>query len=298
MRHIIEIMWLNKIHRLSFTTQSDPSIIFHGSIRTKPIINISHKMEVMKLKIRHIRHATSILCINDLKILVDPVLGPKGTYPGIPNVPDQSRNPMTELPVSVDELLSCDMILSTHTHNDHFDVLAKELLPKSIPVLCQPQDEDKLKTAGFTDISPVDRSIEWNGIQFTRTGGRHGHRIIAKRLAPVSGYIIKAPGEPVIYLTGDTVWCPCVEKALTRYKPEVVICFSGEARLHLGKPITMGTQDILEIHKTLPAARIIAVHFGTFNHCRLTRNALREFARTEGFEQQLIIPADGEYVYL
>jgi hypothetical protein len=88
-----------------------------------------------------------------------------------------------------------------------------------------------------------------------------------------------------------------VEKALTRYKPEVVICFSGEARLHLGKPITMGTQDILEIHKKLPAARIIAVHFGTFNHCRLTRNALREFARTEGFEQQLIIPADGEYVY-
>jgi hypothetical protein len=47
-----------------------------------------------------------------------------------------------------------------------------------------------------------------------RTGGRHGTGEIGEKMGPVSGYVLRGPGEPVVYIAGDTVWCPEVAAAL------------------------------------------------------------------------------------
>lgn len=245
------------------------------------------------MQLHCIRHATSILGFGNKKILVDPVLGNKGSYKGIEGVPNKNRNPLTELPVSVKEIIDCDAALVTHTHSDHFDMAASEILPKSIPVLCQPEDTEKLKGHGFEDVIPVIRSREWAGIELIRTAGRHGHGAIAVKMAPVSGFIIKAPGEPVVYITGDTVFCRHIEKVMLRHRPEIVICYCGEAKFNRGKPITMDARDILSVCRTLPDAKIVAVHMEAWNHCRLTRNELREFV-LHGINQQVYIPENGE----
>lgn len=250
------------------------------------------------MQIRHIRHATFIIGINGKKILVDPMLGEKGSMAPIPDVPNKDRNPITELKTPMESILDFDAAIITHIHRDHFDEAAAKLLPKERPVFCQSKDEKQLKDMGFEKAAAVLENTEWEGINITRTTGRHGYGATALKMAPVSGFILSAPGEPVVYITGDTVYYSCVEKALDRFKPDVVVCFSGEARFRHGKPITMGAQDILAVCGKLPGARVVCVHLEAWNHCRLTRKALSKFAAANGVSGQVYIPDDGEILNL
>ncbi len=246
------------------------------------------------MQFRHIRHATFIIGINGKNILVDPMLSQKGSMQPIPDVPDKSWNPTAELAVPIETVLDYDAAIITHMHRDHFDEAASKLLPKDRPVFCQPEDENRLKDKGFEKVYAVLEGTEWEGIRITRTAGRHGYGATALRLAPVSGFVLSAPGEPVIYITGDTVYYSCIEKTLESYKPDVVISFSGEARFRYGKPITMNSQDILAVCRKLPGARVVCVHLEAWNHCRLTRKALSDFAASNGIGGQIHIPSDGE----
>ncbi len=246
------------------------------------------------MKIHLIRHATLILHLNNKKILVDPMLSPKGTISAIENVPDTSSNPLVDLPIPIDSIVDCDAVLITHTHRDHFDDIAAKSISKEIPVLCQPDDEEKIKEYGFINVIPIKKSFEWDGFKFDRTNGRHGHGVIALKMAPVSGFVISAIGEPTLYLTGDTVWCSCVEKAISKYHPEVIISYCGEAKFSYGKPITMNSQDILSICKKTPHAKVVAVHMESWNHCRLSRKALHDFTIDNNLDRMVSIPSDGE----
>ncbi len=253
------------------------------------------------MNIRLIRHATLILTINGSKVLVDPMLGSKGAYAPIPSRVIK-RNPVIELPITKGELEDIineiDMVLLTHTHNDHFDKTAHELLPREIPVICQPEDEEKLKQMGFTKVYSVNTSLLWNGIKLIRTGGQHGTGKIAEKMAPVSGFVVEAPEEPSLYIAGDTVWCDEVESALGGYNPSIVVLNMGSARFLTGDPITMGTSDIQKVCQKSKEARIVAVHMETMNHCGLCREELKKFLIEHNLDNRVDIPADGEEISL
>lgn len=246
------------------------------------------------MKIQLIRHATIIITVSDKRILVDPVLNRAGSMEPIQNVPNQNYNPLVELPVNIDSIINCDAVIVTHTHMDHFDEAAAELLPKNMPVFCQPQDEQKLKSFGFTDVYPVNTKYTWKGITLIRTDGQHGHGEIAKAMAPVSGFVISAAKEPLVYIAGDTVWCKEVKESMEKFKPEIVICNCGAAQFEHGKPITMGTEDIHELCSRYTDIQVVAVHMETWNHCRLSRKALKEYIRNTEIKTKILIPDDGE----
>lgn len=245
------------------------------------------------MHIRHIRHATHELSYNGTVILVDPVFSAKGTLYAIPGAPNTALNPLTDLPVPVEELLNPNLILTTHLHTDHFDAAASEALPKHIPVLCQPQDEATIKERAFASVHPVAEALTLNGIQFSRVGGTHGTGASAELLNPVSGYVLKAAGEPTVYLPGDTVWCAEVETALRSHRPDHIVCFGGEA-LYQGDSITMGLADFEAILATCPDARVTVLHTEGWNHCGLTRNAIRHWATENEVSERIWIPLEGE----
>ncbi len=250
------------------------------------------------MEIRLIRHATHIVNMGGTRLLVDPVLGAAGDMPPIDNSPNPLRNPLVGLPINESELAAVDGILCTHTHRDHFDAAAAERLPKELPVFCQPADEAKLQGFGFSQVTAVHDKAEWRGVSLARTGGRHGSGELAEKMGPVSGYVLRSPGEPVLYIAGDTVWCPEVAAALTGHRPDVVVLFAGAARFLSGGPITMDTADIAAVCAAAPAARVVVVHLEAFNHCLLTRPLLREFLAREGLSGLVTVPADGETVKL
>jgi L-ascorbate metabolism protein UlaG (beta-lactamase superfamily) len=111
----------------------------------------------------------------------------------IPDVANQNRNSLVDLPFPPPSLMDADGVFITHTHRDHFDEAAIQLLPKTTPIFCQPQDTENIQNYGFTHVQPIAHSYTWNNISIYRTGGRHGTGEIAERHS--FGQQIHIPGN-------------------------------------------------------------------------------------------------------
>jgi len=245
------------------------------------------------MHIHFLRHATLVLTIHNHKLLVDPMLSPLEAMDPVPDSGNLRRNPMVPLPISDEELQqvlgNIDAVLVTHTHADHWDPSAQAILPKHVPILCQPEDQEKFEQAGFAEVHPVAERLAWRDLQIDRTGGQHGKGELGKRMAPTTD------DEPTLYIAGDTVWCPEVEQALQQFSPEVVILNAGAPTfVTAGGPITMDADDVCQVARSIPGKKIVAVHMEAFNHCRLTRSALQTRLIEEKLENQVQIPQDGD----
>ena len=230
------------------------------------------------------------------------MLSAAGAMDPVANAGDDRRIPLTDLPLTgatLDALLgTLDGVLVTHLHRDHWDTPARERLTRDLPIACQPPDAETFRAAGFTAVAPIEDHGTWLGWDIVRTGGEHGRGTIGEKMGPVSGFVIRAPGEPSVYLAGDTVWCPAVAHALAVERPDVVVLNAGAAQFLTGGPITMDVPDVRAVLDAAPRARVVAVHFETINHCRLSRAALRNALADAGLAGRVAIPADGEVLRL
>lgn len=250
------------------------------------------------MKMQLIRHATLLLEMNELRILVDPMLAQKETMPAIQNSTNDRRNPLVELPVPVEQFGHLDAIIVTHCHRDHFDETAKQLLPKHIPVFCQPTDQTTLQEAGFTQVISIQKSFTWENIRMYRTRGQHGTGEIGTLMGNVSGFVLESAGEPSIYIAGDTIWCKEVEHALVTYHPSITVINAGAAQFATGDPITMDANDVEQVCRFVPDTQVVAVHMDSINHCLLTRNDLHRELKNRDLENRVLIPEDGDWLTL
>ena len=250
------------------------------------------------MRVQLIRHATLWLEYAGMRLLVDPMFAEKGANPPIPGTPNMfRRNPLVSLPDQPNTWSSPDGILVTHLHPDHWDRAAAGVLSSDIPLWCQPGDGARLTEDGFTRVTEVSTpAAAVEHITITLTGGRHGTGEIGRRMGRVSGFILQAPGEPTVYIAGDTIWCEEVREALVAHKPDVIILNAGGARFLLGDPITMTGDDILHVCEHAPSAHIIAVHMDAINHCVVTRAKLRAWLTEDKRKSRVAIPEDGEWM--
>jgi L-ascorbate metabolism protein UlaG (beta-lactamase superfamily) len=237
-----------------------------------------------------LRHATAVLDYHDRTFLIDPVLGgitPHGDEPA-------ARLPLTALPeIAWDEINRVGALLVTHLHFDHFDATASKILPKSLPVLAQPEDVPSLRDQGFEYVTGVGTSTTVGGITVMRTFARHGHGEAAEVFAPASGYVLRAPGEPTLYIVGDSVWCDEVAEAIRLHQPEVIVLNGGAAHARGMGPITMDADDVIRVRHASPA-EIIVVHLDAFAHMTQSRAFLDRALQDAGIRDAIRMPADGE----
>jgi len=249
------------------------------------------------MKIQLIRNATLKIEYAGKTMLVDPMFSAKGSFESFAGI---EQNPIVDLPIQVDQILDrVDVVLVTHTHEDHFDEAAKDLLAKDIPLFCQPPDEKKIKDRGFKNVHVIDDAVQWEGMEIIRTGGEHGSGEILNHMGKVSGYILKSSDEPTIYIIGDSILVKEVEDNLNTHQPEIVVTNSGGAYIpgYETTPILMGIQETIRVCKLLPDSVVVAVHMEALDHCTVTRDALRFRALYENISiQRLLIPLDGEIV--
>jgi L-ascorbate metabolism protein UlaG (beta-lactamase superfamily) len=171
-----------------------------------------------------IRHATLRVEFHGHIFLVDPMLDDAGARPPIQDSPNPKNNPLVSLPVAPQDVVKgIEAMLVTHTHSDHWDETAARLLAKDLPLFGQVADEAKFRSQEFVDVRPVAEEVTWNDVPISRTGGQHGKGEIGRAMAPVSGFVLRAPGEVTVYIAGDTIWCDEVQKALHTHKPEIVV---------------------------------------------------------------------------
>jgi L-ascorbate metabolism protein UlaG (beta-lactamase superfamily) len=241
------------------------------------------------MKLQLLRNATQILHINNKRILIDPMLAPKNTYDPFPFTGNDLRNPLVDLPIDKEEVIAqTDAVLLTHVHLDHWDITAQELLPKHIPLFCQPGNVDIIRKQGFVNVQEITDEIIWNGVKINRTGGRHGTGEIGERMGIVSGYVISDEQES-LYIAGDTIWCDEVKDALDRYKPNHIVLNGGAARFITGDSIVMDIKDIITVCEYAPAANVYIVHLEAVNHGKESREDIRKAIK------RCIVPDDGTF---
>src|SRR5690554_3931634 len=207
------------------------------------------------VQLQQIRNATVKITYADTIFLIDPMLSEKGTYPGFEGTyRSELRNPLVDLPMSEQEVLAdVDAIIVTHTHLDHWDDAAQELLPKDIPLFAQHQaDATMIRSQGFTDVRVLSDKAEFGGVTLNKTGGQHGSdemfasAEVATFLGDAMGVVFEAPGHKTLYLAGDTIWRDEVDQALEQYSPQIIVLNAGYAVLSdYDNSIIMGKKDVL-----------------------------------------------------
>jgi L-ascorbate metabolism protein UlaG (beta-lactamase superfamily) len=249
------------------------------------------------MHLRLIRNATLRLELEGRHVLVDPMLDPAGARPPVEHTENDRRNPLVELPVPAEVVVAgVDAVLVTHMHRDHFDDTAAQLLPKDVPVLCQPEDAERLRGHGFADVRPVETSAELDGITLTRTAARHGYGATAQELAPVSGFVLRDRAGRTLYVAGDTVLYDAVEAVLDEHEPDVVVLNASAARYRGGERIVMDADDVVAVARRAPQARVVAVHLDAINHGVQTRADLHQRVHEEDLTDRVTVPEDGAAV--
>jgi L-ascorbate metabolism protein UlaG (beta-lactamase superfamily) len=236
------------------------------------------------MRLTLVRNATLILELDGRRVLVEPMLDDAGAREPVEDSPNPRRNPLVPLPFPAEEVVhALDAVVVTHLHEDHFDETGARLVPRDVPVFCQPEDEERLRELGL-DARPVEDELDWDGLRIARTEGRHGvEEEVVKALAPVSGFVL---GD--VYIAGDTVWCREVEEAIERHRPRVAVVNASGARFLESGPLVMTAADVREVVARVP--QVVVVHLEAINHCLESREEIRAAA------PEALVPEDGETV--
>ncbi len=254
------------------------------------------------MHITQLRNATIIVHIGDRHILVDPMLAPQGALPPLRLLDGKRlRNPTVDLPAQADAALKqVTHCLITHCqkgHFDHLDGFGKQWLRETqTPVICTPHDAAYLRKRGL-NVQPLpDDHAQPNAFfegRIRTVRCTHGEGIVGRFMEHGVGYFIEMPGEPSLYLAGDTVLTPQIRAFVTAHQPQISVIPAGGARFDVGQDIIMGMDDVIAFAR-LSTGIVVANHLEAISHCPVMRKDLRAAAHRAGVGQRLHAPEDGE----
>ncbi len=254
------------------------------------------------MHITQLRNATVVVQLGNHHILVDPMLAPKSTLPPLRLFDGiRARNPIVELLAkAATALAQVTHCLITHCqkgHFDHLDARGKQWLRESqVPVICTPHDAAYLRQRGL-NVQSLPEAHEqpsplWGGrIRTVRC--THGEGLVGRMMEHGVGYFLEMPGEPSLYLAGDTVLTQPIPNFVLQPQPDVAVVPAGGARFDLGQDIIMGQDDVLA-YTRLANGQVVANHLEAISHCPVSRSNLQAAALQAGLAQRLHIPADGQ----
>ena len=257
------------------------------------------------MQITQLRNATVLLEFQSqgrpVGLLVDPMLAPRGSLPALRYLgTGRQRNPIVELPEGTDALLErVTHALITHCQRGHFDHLDRAgkrfLRERQIPVICMPRDADYLAQRGLLvwPLAGPGRQPWALGGHVTPIPCVHGTGWVGRFMEHGHGYLLELPGEPSVYLAGDTMLTPTVRDCLARLQPEVSVLPAGGARFDVGAEILMDAADMAEAAQ-LAHGTLVVNHLQALDHCPTTRAAVRQLAVDGGWADRLWVPEDGE----
>ena len=256
------------------------------------------------MRITQLRNATIIVHLGPYNILVDPMLAPKGALPPLRLFARQLvRNPTVDLPsnatAALDGVTHC---LITHCQKGHFDHLDRAgkhwLRARQIPVICTPHDERYLRGRGL-HVQPLHGG---HGAPQPFLGGTirtvqctHGRGLVGTLMEHGAGYLIELPGEPSLYLAGDTVLTDTVRQFVRQHRPAVCVVPAGGAHFDLGGEIIMGVTEVIAFAH-IAAGQVMANHLEALSHCPVRRADLCHAVRLAGLSDRVHAPMDGETI--
>lgn len=251
------------------------------------------------MRLTLLRNATLVLDVGGVRLLVDPMLSAARRLPPLAVLRQSPRrNPLVDLPANSAGLLSdvhaCLISHFRYGHFDHLDGPGRAFLrARGIPVYCQQRDVSPLAAAGLRAIGIGEAPTRFFSGSIRTVAALHGRGMVGRMMGCGVGFVIRFPGEPSLYLSGDTVLSPAVTETLEREKPMVAVVHAGGAQLDVGEPILMPIPEVRRFAELAPRD-VVAIHLEALNHCPSTRTQIRELAQHPRVGRRLHVPDDGE----
>lgn len=257
---------------------------------------------------------TALLEHAGLRVITDPMLGPRG-----PNAFVLPKHPSTGAPnASIARytapapysLAGLDAILISHTHNDHVDATAKEVLPKDVPLVVAKAGGDAMRAAGFRDV----RALDWGesttitahgtSLRVLAVAAHHAHdAALDVEVGKGNGYVLEwrdPRGVYRAYWTGDAVLADETQHFSERYGHIDLLLphmggVGGDGSLGLR---TMDAAEAIELTQRVDPSLIVPIHHTTFAHYREPIEALEQRATEAGLAPRFRFLHEGEKLAL
>lgn len=244
--------------------------------------------------------ASLLIELAGLRFLTDPALDPRGTAYDFgpwyaPRAWFASEKQYATPPLDAGDL---DAVLLTHDHHaDNLDLEGRQLIASSRvrQVLTTTAAARRLAAPaprrGPTQpgeglgIGAKVTGLAWGAstrvgeVTITATPARHGP-LGTPRIHEVCGFIVEAPGAPVVWISGDTVLFPELRRALQGQRIDIAVVHAGGVRFPrvpvIGNALfTFDAAQVTEVLAQVQPRIVVPIHREGWPHFRQPAAELR-----------------------
>lgn len=221
------------------------------------------------LRVTMIGHASMLIQVADLNILVDPVWSPR-----VSPVSFAGPKRVIEPGIEFDHLPPIDVVIVTHNHYDHLDLATlKRLCETFNPLILTPLGNDTIIRIAVPDarIVPLDWSESWevDGVTFTAEPCHHwsARGLRDRSMALWAAFVIETPAGR-IYHVGDTGFhggrnYRALAEKYGDFRLAILPIGAYEPRWFM-EAQHQNPSEAVEGFRLINAAHAIGHHFGTF----------------------------------
>ncbi len=239
----------------------------------------------------HVGGPTLLLRWAGRAVLSDPTFDAPGEYPG----PVTLRK-LTGPAVAAADLGPIDLALVSHDqHADNLDVAGRALLG-SVPTVVSTTTAAG-RVPGVVGLEPWQvLPLGDDGATVTAVPALHGPEGAEVLTGPVVGFLLRAPGAPTVYVSGDNASVD-LAAAIAREAPDIRIAVLHVGAANTGRfaePLTLDAQRAVAVARLMPDAVVVPVHADGWAHFTEPVDAVVRAFADAGLADRLQVVVPGE----
>ena len=244
-------------------------------------------------------HSTVLLEIGGLRVLTDPVWGPRAS-------PSRFAGPkrFQPVPVALGEMPPLDLVIVSHDHYDHLDYpTIRELAKRDVPFVTSLGVGAHLEAWGVRPERIVE--LDWwescevpgTGLSVTAAPSQHfsGRGLKDRNATLWSSFVVRS-GKHAVFFSGDTGLTPEYRTIRERLGPFDLVMLEVGAFHPAWGDIHLGPENALKAFELLGGGAFLPVHWGTFSLAMHAWDQPAEVLMEKGSGVQLVMPHLGEPV--
>lgn len=238
---------------------------------------------------------TAVLEYAGLRLLTDPTFSPPGEYEG-------GLVKTTGPAIEAGAVGRIDAVLLSHDHHsDNLDPAGREFLTQAETVLTTAAAAVRLG-GNAEGVDPWASRPVRNGVTVTAVPALHGPPGSEPVTGPVTGFVLAAPGEDCVYVSGDNASLDVVREIAQRTGPiDVALLFAGAVQLQHrfnGAYLSLSSDLAAMAAAILGVRTAVPLHFEGWTHFTQGADELRAAFAGNGVGRLLAIPERGQWLSL
>jgi L-ascorbate metabolism protein UlaG (beta-lactamase superfamily) len=220
----------------------------------------------MTVTATHIGGPTLVLDLSGIRIVTDPTFDAPGPHP----VGERVLHKLSPPALPVADLGTVDLVLLSHDqHPDNLDDSGRTLLTTAGQVLSTPAAAERIPgVRGLAPWEVVEIATPHGALVVTAVPALHGPPGAEAFSGPVTGFVLRSPSGPTVYVSGDNASVAVVEQVADRFVDprtgtaiDLAVLFCGAARRpDRTEPLTLTAADAVLAAEALDARQVIPIH--------------------------------------